>query len=243
MTLDVENVSISYIVGDFKSIGVKEFVTRKLTRRYKVEEYWAVKDVSFSLHEGDILGIIGKNGAGKSTLLKAVSGIMLPSIGTIRCHGRISSLLELGTGFDDDLTVTENVFLRGAMMGYSRNFMVDHYKQIIDFAELTKFNDYAFKCLSSGMKSRLAFSIASFVQPDVLILDEVLAVGDGAFRKKSEKKLHEIMNDGAVTILVSHSLDQIRDLCNQVMWMERGKVRMFDKADIVCDEYERYLNL
>ena len=241
--LKVENVSIKYITGDFKSIGLKEYVMRRLKGNYAVKEFWANRDITFSLEEGDMLGIIGTNGAGKSTLLKAVSGIMRPSEGTIVRHGTIAALLELGSGFDGDLTVKENAYLRGAMLGYTRKFMDETYEQIIDFAELKEFEDRPFKQLSSGMKSRLAFSIASMVRPDILILDEVLSVGDGAFRKKSEAKMKEIINGGATTILVSHSLNQVRSMCSKILWLHKGKQITFG-SDVqkICDDYQSFLD-
>lgn len=240
--LEVNNVSIRYITGDFKDIGLKEFVVRKLKRDYHVTEFWADKNVTFSLEKGDMLGIIGTNGAGKSTLLKAISGIMEPTEGHVHREGTIAALLELASGFDGDLTVRENTYLRGAMLGYTRKFMNEMYDQIIDFAELKDFEDRPFKQLSSGMKSRLAFSIASLVQPDILILDEVLSVGDGAFRKKSEAKMKEILNSGATTILVSHSLTQVRQLCNKVLWLHKGKQITFgDDVSGICDKYEEFL--
>lgn len=221
--LQVKNVSIKYITGDFKSIGIKEYVVRRLKGDYHVKEFWANRNINFSLNEGDMLGIIGTNGAGKSTLLKAVYGIMRPSEGSIIRHGTIAALLELGSVFDGDLTVKENAYLRGAMLGYTRKFMDETYEQIIDFAELKEFEDRPFKQLSSGMKSRLAFSIASMVRPDILILDEVLSVGDGSFRKKSEAKMKEIINGGATTILVSHSLNQVRSMCSKILWLHKGR--------------------
>lgn len=241
--LQVNNVSIKYITGDFKSIGLKEYVMRRLKGNYTVKEFWANKNITFNLEEGDMLGIIGTNGAGKSTLLKAVSGIMRPSEGTIVRHGTIAALLELGSGFDGDLTVKENTYLRGAMLGYTRKFMDETYEQIIDFAELKEFEDRPFKQLSSGMKSRLAFSIASLVRPDILILDEVLSVGDGAFRKKSEAKMKEIINGGATTILVSHSLNQVRNMCNKILWLHKGKQITFG-SDVqkICDDYQKFLD-
>ena len=241
--LKVENVSIKYITGDFKSIGLKEYVMRKIKGNYTVKEFWANRDITFSLEEGDMLGIIGTNGAGKSTLLKAISGIMRPSKGTITRHGTIAALLELGSGFDGDLTVKENAYLRGAMLGYTRKFMDETYEQIIDFAELKEFEDRPFKQLSSGMKSRLAFSIASLVRPDILILDEVLSVGDGAFRKKSEAKMKEIINGGATTILVSHSLEQVKSMCNKILWLHKGKQVTFG-SDVqkICDDYQSFLD-
>lgn len=241
--LQVKNVSIKYITGDFKSIGLKEYVVRRLKGNYTVKEFWANRNITFNLNEGDMLGIIGTNGAGKSTLLKAVSGIMRPSEGSITRYGTIAALLELGSGFDGDLTVKENAYLRGAMLGYTRRFMDETYEQIIDFAELKEFEDRPFKQLSSGMKSRLAFSIASLVKPDILILDEVLSVGDGAFRKKSEAKMKEIINSGATTILVSHSLNQVRSMCSKILWLHKGSQITFG-SDVqkICDDYQSFLD-
>ena len=241
--LEVNNVSIRYITGDFKDIGLKEFVMRKLTGHYHVTEFWADKDVTFSLERGEMLGIIGTNGAGKSTLLKAVSGIMVPTEGTIYRRGSIAALLELASGFDEELTVRENAYLRGAMLGYTRRFMDEKYDDIIAFAELKDFQERPFKQLSSGMKSRLAFSIACLVKPDILILDEVLSVGDGAFRKKSEAKMHEVINSGATTILVSHSLEQVRQLCNKVLWLHKGRqVDYGTDVEGICDRYQQFLD-
>ena len=239
--LRAENVSIRYITGDFKDIGIKEYAVRRLTNNYHVKEFMAVDGVSFQLENGDMLGIIGSNGAGKSTLLKAIAGIMEPTQGKITAQGEIAALLELGSGFDGDLTVRENAYLRGAMLGYTREFMDQTYDQIIDFAELREFGDRPFKQLSSGMKSRLAFSIASLVNPDILILDEVLSVGDGAFQEKSAKKMKEIISQGTTTILVSHSLSQIRELCNKVLWLDHGRQVAFGETAEICDRYERFL--
>ena len=243
IVLKVSDVSIRYKVGDFKDIGLKEFILRKITGNYRVEEFWADRHINFTLDQGDMLGIIGTNGAGKSTLLKAVSGIMTPTEGYIIRKGNIAALLELSSGFDKELTVKENAYLRGAMLGYSRKFMDETYEQIIDFSELREFENRPFKQLSSGMKSRLAFSIASLVDPDILILDEVLSVGDGAFRKKSEAKMNEILSKGATTILVSHSLSQVRRLCNKVLWLNKGKqVDFGDNVNELCDNYKSFLN-
>ena len=240
--LEVKNVSIRYMTGDFKDIGLKEYLMRRAKNNYHVQEFWADKDITFSLEKGDMLGIIGTNGAGKSTLLKAISGIMEPTKGYVKRQGTLAALLELASGFDGDLTVRENTYLRGAMLGYTRKFMDETYRQIIEFAELADFQDRPFKQLSSGMKSRLAFSIASLVQPDILILDEVLSVGDGAFRKKSEAKMREIIQGGATTILVSHSVQQVRELCNKVLWLEKGEQVAFGETDILCDLYQRFLD-
>lgn len=241
--LEVNSVSIRYMTGDFKEIGLKEFVMRKLTNNYHVKEFWADYDITFTLEKGDMLGIIGTNGAGKSTLLKAVSGIMEPTKGWVKRQGTIAALLELASGFDGDLTVRENTYLRGAMLGYTRKFMNSTYDQIIEFAELKEFENRPFKQLSSGMKSRLAFSIASLVCPDILILDEVLSVGDGAFREKSERKMREIITGGATTILVSHAISQVRDLCNKVLWLHKGhQIEFGDDVEGICDRYEEMLS-
>ncbi len=239
--LKVENVSIRYKFGDFRDIGLKEWTMRKLTHRYRVEHFMAVKDVSFELHEGELLGIIGSNGAGKSTLLKAVTGVMVPTNGRIERAGRISALLELASGFDGDLTVKENAYLRGAMLGYTKKFMNEAYDAIIDFAELKAFEERPFKQLSSGMQSRLAFSIASLVQPEILILDEVLSVGDGAFQEKSANKMMEIIHGGAVTILVSHSIKQIENLCTKVLWLDHGKTVALGDTKGICAHYQSFL--
>lgn len=241
--LDVQHVSISYKIGDFKDIGLKEWVLRHITHSYHADIFMAVQDVSFSLNNGDMLGIIGSNGSGKSTLLKAVAGVMEPKTGTILRKGNVSALLELTSGFDGDLTVKENAYLRGAMLGYTRKFMDDTYHDIISFAELQEFEDRPFKQLSSGMQSRLAFSIASLVKPEILILDEVLAVGDGAFQEKSAKKMKEIIANGTVTIFVSHSSKQVRELCNKILWLDHGRQMAFgDNVQLICDEYEKFLS-
>lgn len=240
--LECNDVSIRYKVGDFKNIGLKEWVVRRITGNYRVKDFWADRHISFKLERGDMLGIIGTNGAGKSTLLKAIAGIMLPSEGRVVRMGRVSALLELASGFDGDLNVRENAYLRGAMLGYTRAFMDKTYAQIVDFAELKEFEDRPFKQLSSGMKSRLAFAIASLVKPEILILDEVLSVGDGAFKAKSEAKMREIISGGATTILVSHSIAQIRKMCTKILWLDKGcQVAFGDDVQGICDRYEAYL--
>ena len=188
-----------------------------------------------------MLGIVGTNGAGKSTLLKAISGIMVPTRGKIQTNGTVAALLELTSGFDGDLTVRENTYLRGALLGYTRAFMDQMYDEIISFAELQDFQERPFKQLSSSMKSRLAFSIASLVNPDILILDEVLSVGDGSFRQKSGNKMREILANGVTGILVSHSIDQVRELCNKVLWLDHGKQMDFGETQEVCDRYEAFM--
>ena len=239
--LKVNDVSISYKIGDFKDIGLKEWTMRHLKGQYHVETFMAVDHVSFELREGEMLGIVGSNGAGKSTLLKAITGVMEPRSGSIERVGNISALLELASGFDGDLTVRENAYLRGAMLGYTRGFMDRTYQQILDFSELREFESRPFKQLSTGMQSRLAFSIASLVQPEILILDEVLSVGDGAFQEKSSRKMQEIISNGAATILVSHAIDQVRELCSKVLWLHKGRQIAFGETELVCDLYEEFL--
>lgn len=240
--IDVKGVSIRYITGDFKDIGLKEYVMRRLKGNYHITEFWADKHITFSLEKGDMLGIIGTNGAGKSTLLKAISGIMVPTEGKMSVNGSVAALLELASGFDGELTVKENTYLRGAMLGYTRAFMDKNYQSIIDFAELKEFQNRPFKQLSSGMQSRLAFSIACLVNPDILILDEVLSVGDGAFREKSANKMRQILSGGVTGILVSHSVPQVRSMCNKILWIDHGQQVGFS-ADVkrYCDAYEEFL--
>ena len=234
--LEVNDVSIRYKIGNFKNIGLKEYFLRKINGKYNQKNIIVNSHVTFSLEKGDMLGIIGKNGAGKSTLLKAISGIILPYEGHIKREGTIAALLELASGFDGDLTVRENTYLRGALLGYTKSFMNEKYDEIIKFAELEEFQDQIFKYLSSGMKSRLAFSIASLVNPDILILDEVLSVGDGA------KKMFEIIEGGSTTILVSHNLNQIRSLCNKILWLDKGHVIEFGHdIKTICDKYAAFL--
>ena len=239
--VECKDVSIRYKSGDLQSIGLKDYVIRKLQGKYKVVEFWADRDVTFSLEKGDMLGIVGTNGAGKSTLLKAVTGIMVPTKGTVKTQGNIAALLELASGFDPELTVRENTYLRGALLGYTKSFMDEKYNEIIAFAELEDFQEYMFKQLSSGMKSRLAFSIACLVNPDIIILDEVLSVGDEAFKDKSARRIKAILANGVTGILVSHSVQQVRDLCNKCLWLDHGKQVAFGPTYEICNAYSSFL--
>ena len=241
MVIEVKNMTAVYKTGDFRQIGLKEYIVRKIKGTMKTTQFIALDNISFSLEDGDLLGIIGTNGAGKSTLLKIVTGIMQPVKGTVRVNGKIAALLELASGFDPELTIKENIYLRGAMLGYTREFINQKYPDILDYSELEEFEDRPFKQLSSGMKSRLAFAISCLVEPEILILDEVLSVGDGAFRTKSEKTMMEIMKNGCCTLFVSHSIPQVRRLCNKVLWLDKGKQIAFGDAKTVCDKYEKYL--
>lgn len=241
MVIALDRVSVKYLTGDFRDMGAKEYFIRSLKKQISVTEFVALEEISFSVNHGEMLGIVGTNGAGKSTLLKVISGILPPTSGNVATKGVIAVLLELGTGFDGDLTVRENIFLRGALLGFSKKFVVSQCDEIISFAELEEFSDRPFKYLSSGMKSRLAFAISSLINPDILILDEVLSVGDGAFREKSEAKMKELIHGGATTILVSHSLPQVRRMCTKVLWIDRGKQVGFGDSKLICDEYEAFL--
>lgn len=239
--IECKDVSIRYKTGDIKAIGLKDYVVKKLSGNFKVTEFWADRHVTFSLEKGDMLGIVGANGAGKSTLLKAITGIMVPTEGKVVTRGNIAALLELASGFDPELTVRENTYLRGALLGYTKAFIRAKYDEIIAFAELEDFQDHMFKHLSSGMKSRLAFSIACLVEPDIVILDEVLSVGDEGFKDKSAHRIKKILANGVTGILVSHSVQQVRDLCNKVLWLDHGKQIAFGDTYAICNAYCAYL--
>ena len=238
---EVNNVTVNYILGDIKDLSLKEFFIRKMKREVITREFCALKDISFHVNKGELLGIIGSNGSGKSTILKVLSGIMQPSKGSISIKGMVAPILELGAGFDGEMTVKENIFLRGALLGYQKEFILEKYGDIIEFSELKEFENVAYNKLSSGMKSKLAFALSSFVTPDVLILDEVLSVGDMAFRKKSEKRMKELFASGVTTILVSHSLNQIREMCSSVLWLEKGEKKGMGNTKEICDDYEKYM--
>ena len=239
--LVLDDVSVRYRKQDSRSTS--DIVKRILGKSPRNNEFWALKNVSFSLERGDMLGVIGKNGAGKSTMMKAISGTLTPASGTIEKTGKICALLELGTGFDREMTVKENVYLRGAFMGYSKEFIDSKYDEIIDFAEMREFQNSPFRTLSSGMKSRIAFAIASMIEPDIIILDEIFAVGDGDFRKKSQQKMQRIIDNGDTTaLMVSHSLQSVRAQCNKVLWLDKGRMVMFGDPNTVCDAYAEYLN-
>ncbi len=241
--IHVDDVSVKYILGDIKELSLKEFFIRKMRRETITQEFLALNHITFHIRKGELLGIIGSNGSGKSTILKVLSGIMPPSTGSVNIHGSIAPILELSAGFDGEMTVKENIFLRGALLGYSKAFISEQYREIIDFSELSGFEDVAFRKLSSGMKSKLAFSLASFVTPDVLILDEVLSVGDIAFRTKSERRMRELFDSGVTTILVSHTMSQIREMCTKVLWLEGGKMQGIGDTKELCDDYEQYMQM
>lgn len=237
--IKLENVSMKFNLGIEKNFSIKEafisFFDRK--RKPKITEFWALNDVSFEVKKGEVIGLIGSNGAGKSTLLKVVSGVMKPTKGNVTVNGVISPMIELGAGFDPELTARENIYLNGAILGYSKQFIDDKFEEIVEFSELRDFLDAPVKNFSSGMTAKLAFSIATIVSPEILIVDEILSVGDIKFQEKSKNKMLEMINGGTTVLYVSHSLDSIKELCNRVVWLEHGKVVKIGKTKEICDEY------
>lgn len=236
--LKLEHIGMRFNLSSEKVDNLKEYVIKFMKRQLKFQEFWALRDVSFELNKGDRLGILGLNGAGKSTLLKVIAGVLKPTEGAIEVRGRIVPLLELGAGFDKDYTGRENIFLYGAMLGYSKEFLNEKYEEIIEFSEIGSFIDVPVKNYSSGMKARLGFSIATIVEPEILILDEVLSVGDAKFRKKSEKKIMSMMNKGVTVLFVSHSLDQVRRLCDKAIILEHGQIIANGDVQEVSKIYE-----
>ena len=237
--IDVQNVSMCFRLTDDKILSLKEFVTRKLSGKLKTNEFWALKHVGFDVCKGEVMGIIGHNGAGKSTILKVISGILKPTEGSVTCRGNIVPMLELGSGFDMDLTGHENIFLNGAILGYSEEFLQSKYDEIVAFSELGQFIEVPIRNYSSGTLARLAFSIAAVVNPEILIVDEILSVGDANFQEKSRKRMLELMSGGTTVLFVSHSLPQIREMCDRVVWLEHGEVQAVGATREICDRYEQ----
>lgn len=237
--IKVEDVSIRFNLSREKTDSLKEYVIKFLKREIKYDEFWALRNISFEVKKGERLGILGLNGAGKSTLLKIIAGVYKPTTGTVEKHGKIAPMLELGAGFDMQYTGAENIFLYGSVLGLSREFLEERYDEIVEFSELDKFIDVPLKNYSSGMRARLGFSIATVVEPDILILDEVLSVGDAKFRKKSEKRVMDMFDKGVTVLFVSHSLDQVQRLCDKAMILEHGKLLAYGATDPVSEIYER----
>lgn len=235
--IKVENVSMRFRMDKNKTTSLKEWVVTHLLNKQQYEEFSALNDVSFEVKRGEILGIIGRNGAGKSTLLKVISGIYKPSSGKVVTAGRVAPMLELGSGFDMELSGHDNIFLNGAILGFSEEFLKSKYDEIVAFSELGGFIDMPLKTYSSGMLARLAFSVATVIEPEILIVDEILAVGDAAFQEKSRARMLELMSGGTTVLFVSHSLQQIREMCNWVLWLDHGSVKMLGEAQTICDAY------
>ncbi|MCI8842638.1 MAG: ABC transporter ATP-binding protein [Oscillospiraceae bacterium] len=235
--IEVNDVTMRFHMNLDKILSLKEFVTRKLSGKLVYQDFTALEHVSFTVRRGETFGLIGRNGAGKSTMLKVISGILKPTEGSVVCNGNIVPMLELGSGFDMDLTGRENIFLNGAILGYSEAFLKEKYEEIVAFSELGQFIETPIRNYSSGMLARLAFSVASVVKPEVLIVDEILAVGDAAFQEKSRARMLELMGGGTTVLFVSHSLEQIRQMCRHVAWLENGRIKMVGRAEDVCAVY------
>jgi len=235
--IQVDNVSMRFKLAHDRISSLKEYMTKLIKGQLQYEEFWALRNVSFNVSKGEVVGIIGKNGAGKSTLLKIISGILKPTEGSVKCSGSIVPMLELGSGFDHDLTGRENIFLNGAILGYSKEFLESKYEEILEFSELGKFIDVPIRNYSSGMLMRLAFSIATVVNPEILIVDEILAVGDADFQEKSKARMMELMGGGTTVLFVSHTIEQIMELCSRVIWLEQGNIVIDGKPDDVCSAY------
>lgn len=236
--ITVDDVSMHFRMDKNRTTSLKEWVVNRLRGKQHYEEFTALDHVNFEVERGEILGIIGRNGAGKSTLLKVISGIYRPTSGKVITSGRVAPMLELGSGFDPELSGRDNVFLNGAILGFSEDFLKSKYDEIVDFAELGEFIDMPIKTYSSGMLARLAFSVATMIVPEILIVDEILSVGDAQFQEKSYKRMMELMSGGTTVLFVSHSLGQIRKMCNRALWLEHGSVRMVGETQLVCDQYE-----
>lgn len=237
--LKLENVGMKFNLSSEKVDSLKEYFIKFVKKDIKHDEFWALKDINFEVKKGDRLGILGLNGAGKSTLLKVIAGVYNPTEGSVYRTGVIAPLIELGAGFDPQYTGSENIYLYGAVLGYSKKFIAEKYDEIVKFSELEKFMDVPLKNYSSGMKSRLGFAIATTVQPDILILDEVLSVGDAKFRKKSHKKVQSMFDKGVTVLFVSHNIEQVKELCNKAILLEHGKIIASGSAEEVCAVYEQ----
>ena len=239
--ISIENVSMKFNLLQERFSGLKDFLIMMSKGKVKFNEFYALKNINFSVKKGESWALIGDNGCGKSTLLKLIAGIFLPTSGSIVRKGSIAPLIELGAGFDMELTAKENIFLNGAILGYDRNFMSEHFKEIISFAELENFIDVPLKNFSSGMMARLGFSIATLVKADILIIDEILAVGDYSFQQKCHKRMKDIMDEGTTILFVSHDLEQVKKNCDHGLWLKRGEIQEFGEINKVCNAYKKYL--
>ena len=237
IAISVQNVSMRFNLSKDKTTGLKEYVIKALKRQLFFEEFWALHDVSFTVNKGEVFGIMGYNGAGKSTLLKIIAGVFRPTIGSVIINGEIAPLIELGAGFDYEFSAKENIFLNGAMFGFPQKQMEEKYNDIIDFAELWDFEDVAVKNFSSGMIARLGFAVATTVNPDILIVDEILGVGDYKFREKCTKRINNMIANGVTVLLVSHNINTIKDMCTRAILLEKGRVKCIGDVEDVCNLY------
>lgn len=238
--IDVENVSMRFTMVNDKIMSLKEYFVAIAKHRLKYEQFTVLDDISFHVNKGEVVGIIGKNGAGKSTLLKIISGVLTPASGKVITNGNIVPMLELGSGFDMELSGRENIFLNGAILGYDEEFLNEKYPEIVAFSELKEFIEMPIRNYSSGMLMRLAFSIATVVEPEILIVDEILAVGDEGFQNKSKARMVELMGGGTTVLFVSHSIDQIAEICDRVIWLENHRIKAIGKANEICTKYKAY---
>lgn len=236
--IDIDNVTVRFNMASEKVDNLKEYVIKLVKRELMFQEFLAVKDFTLKIKPGEAWGFVGTNGAGKSTLLKLISGILEPYKGTVKVQGTIAPLIELGAGFDMNLTARENIYLNGTLLGHSRKFMDEHFDEIVDFAELWDFLDMPIKNYSSGMQARIGFAIATMVRPDILIVDEVLAVGDFKFQEKCKERMQSMLDNGTTMILVSHNIDDIKRLCDHAAWIDHGKLVMAGEVEEVCDRYQ-----
>lgn len=241
--IKINDVSMRFNLGIEKNFSLKLFFINifKPKKKEPKKEFWALKNIDFEVKQGEVVGFVGCNGAGKSTLLKIVAGVMKPTKGTVERYGNVCPMIELGAGFDMDLTARENIYLNGAILGYSKEFINEKFDEIVEFSELKEFLDVPVRNFSSGMVTRLAFSIATIVDPEILIVDEILSVGDIAFQQKSENKMRSMIKGGTTVLFVSHSLDQIESLCDRVVWLENGTVKKIGEPKTICTEYKEFM--
>lgn len=238
--ISVKDVEMHFNMSKEKIDSIKEYFIKLSKKQLRYEDFVALDGVSVDIKKGEIFGIVGLNGSGKSTILKVISGILKPTKGSVEVRGSISPLIELGAGFDLDLTAKENIYLNGSVLGYSKSMIDDCFDEIVEFSEMRDFLDVPMKNYSSGMVARIGFSVATIVKPDILIVDEILSVGDFLFQKKCEERINNLMQGGTTVLIVSHSLDQIKRLCDRVMWLDKGKVKMIGDMPSVCEQYEAY---
>jgi len=237
VAISVQNVSMQFNLSKDKILSLKEYVVKALKRQLHYEEFWALRDVSFTVNKGEVFGVMGLNGAGKSTLLKIIAGVFKPTIGSVAINGELSPLLELGAGFDPEFSARDNVYMNGAMYGYPTKYMEAKYEEIIDFAELWEFEDVALKNFSTGMRSRLGFAVATSVQPEILIVDEILGVGDYKFKAKCEERIKNMISGGVTVLLVTHQINEIKKMCSRAMLLEKGRLISIGDVEEVCAVY------
>ncbi len=236
--VELKNIEMHFNMSKEKLESLKEYFLRLVTKKLMFEDFVALNDVSFNIKKGDVFGLVGLNGSGKSTMLKIISGILTPTKGSVKTVGTIAPLIELGAGFDFDLTARENIYLNGSVLGYSKKFMDEKFDEIVEFSEMQDFLDTPMKNYSSGMVARIGFAIATMTKPDILIVDEILAVGDFRFQEKCEKRINEMINDDTTVIIVSHAIEQIERLCKHCAWLEKGKLKMIGETQEVCNAYK-----